>query len=108
MLNFLECPCAAFHQQIRWIPLSKSKNQKIEPPKRVRGDIARIYFYVQWAYQIPDKMSKRDEQLFKAWTAQDPLDAWDVNLPAESRKSKQTRMFWSKKHASSRDCGNNL
>jgi len=53
------------------------KNQKIEPPQYVRGDIARIYFYMQWAYSTLDIMSTEDEKLFKAWNSQDPVDAWE-------------------------------
>jgi deoxyribonuclease-1 len=53
------------------------KNQKIEPPQYVRGDIARIYFYMQWAYSALDIMNTEDEKLFKAWNAQDPVDAWE-------------------------------
>lgn len=53
------------------------KNQKIEPPPSVRGDIARSYFYMQWAYSTLDMMRAEDEKLFKAWNSQDPVDAWE-------------------------------
>jgi deoxyribonuclease I len=49
----------------------------IEPPQDVRGDIARIYFYMDWAYPGFDILSQTDKRLFKAWDKQDPVDAWE-------------------------------
>ena len=49
----------------------------IEPPQGVRGDIARIYFYMDWAYPGYDILGEKDKRLFKAWDRQDPVDAWE-------------------------------
>jgi len=49
----------------------------IEPPLEVRGDIARIYFYMDWAYPGYDIIRKNDSQLFKTWNKLDPVDAWE-------------------------------
>ena len=50
---------------------------KVEPPSEIRGDIARIYFYMNWAYPGYDFISKEDHKLFKAWDEQDPVDSWE-------------------------------
>jgi deoxyribonuclease-1 len=49
----------------------------IEPPAEVRGDIARIHFYMDWAYPGYDLINKEDRQLFKIWDQQDPVDEWE-------------------------------
>jgi deoxyribonuclease-1 len=50
---------------------------KVEPPSEVRGDIARVYFYMDWAYPGYDIISNEDHKLFKAWDEQDPVDPWE-------------------------------
>jgi deoxyribonuclease-1 len=50
---------------------------KVEPPSEVRGDIARIYFYMDWAYPEFDFIAAEDRKLFKAWDEQDPVDSWE-------------------------------
>jgi deoxyribonuclease-1 len=50
---------------------------KVEPPSEIRGDIARIYFYMDRAYPGYDFISKEDHKLFKAWDEQDPVDSWE-------------------------------
>ncbi len=53
------------------------ENRKAEPPPHVRGDIARIYFYMDWAYPGHGIISKKNQRLFKAWDKEDPVDAWE-------------------------------
>jgi len=53
------------------------KNRKVEPSPNVRGDIARIYFYMEWAYPEHVIISKKNQRLFKAWDKNDPVDAWE-------------------------------
>jgi len=50
---------------------------KVEPPPEVRGDIARIHFYMDSAYPAYDLIRQEDRKLFKAWNQQDPVDAWE-------------------------------
>jgi deoxyribonuclease-1 len=50
---------------------------KVEPPSEVRGEIARIYFYMDWAYPGYDIISEKNKNLFKAWDKQDPIDTWE-------------------------------
>tara|TARA_B100000809_G_C15067878_1_gene504855 strand:+ start:152 stop:808 length:657 start_codon:yes stop_codon:yes gene_type:complete len=51
------------------------KARKAEPAPEVRGDIARIYFYMQEKYGM--HISKKQMQLFLAWDRQGPIDDWE-------------------------------
>ena len=51
------------------------KARKIEPRPEIRGDIARIYFYMAKRYKL--RLSKQDIQLLNAWAKQDPVSAWE-------------------------------
>lgn len=52
-------------------------DRKAEPPKDVRGNIARIYFYMDDAYPGRGIISKKNKKLFDAWSKIDPVDAWE-------------------------------
>lgn len=49
----------------------------VEPPKRIRGDIARTYKYMDQAYPGKGIIGKASEKLFDAWDRQDPVDKWE-------------------------------
>lgn len=51
------------------------KLRKAEPKPDVRGDIARIYFYMAKEYGL--KISKSQFKLFKAWSNSDPVSEWE-------------------------------
>jgi deoxyribonuclease-1 len=53
------------------------ENPKAEPRPEVRGDIARIYFYMNWAYPGHGIISKKNRKLFEAWDKEDPVDDWE-------------------------------
>lgn len=53
-----------------------SSIRRVEPSETIRGDIARILFYMADTYGF--KLSRQDEQLFAAWSRQDPPDAWEI------------------------------
>jgi deoxyribonuclease-1 len=57
------------------------KSAIIEPPADVRGDIARIYFYMAARYgkgkDWKIKLSREQRLLFEKWNAEDPVDAWE-------------------------------
>lgn len=53
-----------------------SSINRAEPPNRVKGDIARVYFYMAATYGF--NLSRQDRQLFTAWDKQDPVDAWEI------------------------------
>jgi deoxyribonuclease-1 len=50
--------------------------RRVEPPDAVKGDIARAMFYMSDTYGF--NLSRQDQQLFNAWSRQDPPDAWEV------------------------------
>lgn len=51
------------------------KGKKAEPRDEVKGDIARIYFYMRDRYQ--QKLSKQQTQMLNAWNKVDPIDSWE-------------------------------
>lgn len=53
-----------------------SSIRRAEPPETVQGDIARVMFYMADTYGF--NLSRQDEQLYTAWSRQDPPDAWEV------------------------------
>jgi len=52
------------------------KQRVAEPAESIRGDIARIYFYMEKTYGM--KIGKKDRRLFEIWSRQDPVDAWEI------------------------------
>jgi len=51
------------------------ENRKAKPAPQIRGDIARIYFYMNAAYPGRGIVTKKNRRLFEAWSRQDPVDA---------------------------------
>ncbi|NCA72228.1 MAG: deoxyribonuclease I [Sphingobacteriia bacterium] len=49
--------------------------RRVEPPAAVRGDIARTMLYMRDAYGF--RLSRQDEQLYRAWSNGDPPDEWE-------------------------------
>lgn len=57
----------------------------IEPKHEVRGNIARIYFYMSKRYNLP--ISKKQNKLFRVWDKIDPIDEWEI------KKNRQVEYF---------------
>jgi deoxyribonuclease I len=53
------------------------EKRKAEPPPDKRGNIARTYFYMDWAYPGRGIISKKNRKLFDTWDKGDPVDAWE-------------------------------
>jgi deoxyribonuclease I len=51
--------------------------RKIEPRPTIRGDIARIYLYMDSVYPGRGIISEKNPPLFEAWDREDPVDAWE-------------------------------
>jgi len=51
--------------------------RKVEPTEGIRGNIARTYFYMDWAYPGRGIISKKNRKLFEAWSKSDPVDQWE-------------------------------
>lgn len=52
------------------------KNKIVEPRDAVRGDIARIYFYMSEKYNVP--LPKNLHQMLDSWSSLDPVDAFEL------------------------------
>jgi len=52
--------------------------QLAEPRAEVRGDIARVYFYMADRYQL--KLTEAEQQLFLRWHSEDPVDQRELTL----------------------------
>ena len=64
------------------------KNKLVEPPRYVRGNIARTYFYMNKNYSKFIKLDKQEIIIFQKWDLQDPVDKWECEL---SKKIKQVQ-----------------
>jgi deoxyribonuclease I len=53
------------------------KGRKVEPRPAVRGNIARTYLYMDWAYPGRNIITDQERVLFKKWAEADPVDAWE-------------------------------
>jgi len=48
-----------------------------EPTEGVRGDIARTYLYMDWAYPGRVNLTPPERAMFERWSAADPISAWE-------------------------------
>ncbi len=51
------------------------KARTTEPKEDVRGNIARVYYYMEKTYRV--RISNKQRKLFAVWAKQDPLDEWE-------------------------------
>ena len=70
---------------------------EFEPPAGVRGDIARIYFYMDWAYPGYDIIDAQGRKLFKTWDQQDPVDEWECQRAARIEETQKNENPFVKK-----------
>lgn len=52
-----------------------NSNRVAEPKEHIRGDIARIMFFMRDKYNI--RLSRPQAALYEAWNKQDPIDEWE-------------------------------
>jgi len=52
----------------------KAKRAFIDP--QIRGDVARIYFYMNETYNIP--LSDQERKMMEVWDLHDPIDVWEI------------------------------
>jgi deoxyribonuclease I len=53
------------------------KGRKVEPRPAVRGNIARTYLYMDWAYPGRGIISAHERKFFETWDKADPVDDWE-------------------------------
>lgn len=58
----------------------KIQDRKVEPPNSIKGNIARIYFYMDAAYPGKGVISNKNRKLFSAWNKLDPVDEQECEL----------------------------
>ena len=56
--------------------------QAFEPPDAVKGDVARIYLYMDAAYSELRLLTSAQRQVFVRWSADDPPDTWECERQA--------------------------
>lgn len=49
------------------------RDQKVEPARHLRGDIARTYLYMAWAYPSHVTLSEEELEMFARWDRDDPV-----------------------------------
>lgn len=52
------------------------KTKTVEPALEIRGDIARIYFYMSTKYEM--ELTTEEISLFNNWANNDPIDQWEL------------------------------
>jgi deoxyribonuclease-1 len=62
------------------------KNRAVEPNSIIRGDIARIYFYMSATYPKYIKLSKTELRMFREWDKFDPVDEVERKRAAMIKK----------------------
>jgi deoxyribonuclease-1 len=70
------------------------EDRKAEPPENVRGDIARIYKYMDAAYPGRGIISKKNRKLFDAWDRQDSVDEWECEKERRVAKIQRNRNWF--------------
>jgi deoxyribonuclease I len=53
------------------------KDRTFEPRPEIRGDVARIYFYMDQAYPGRGIVSRQLRPLLEVWSKADPVDEWE-------------------------------
>ena len=67
----------------------KIKNKKAEPPEVARGQIARIYMYMDATYPRYS-ISKQQRKLMNAWDKMYPVDSWECERTKKITKLQQS------------------
>ena len=52
------------------------KSRLVEPREEVKGDVARIYFYMRDTYNV--KISDKQTKMLNAWNNIDPVNDWEI------------------------------
>lgn len=58
------------------------ENRRAEPAPHIRGNIARIYFYMDESYPGRGIISSSSRKMFESWDQSDPVDAWECERNA--------------------------
>lgn len=75
-----------------------TKARKAQPRPKVRGDIARIHFYMRDTYDV--RLSEQQIRLFSEWDRVDPVDDFECTRDARILKYQGNRNPYVAKHCS--------
>ncbi|MFO1526977.1 MAG: endonuclease [Turneriella sp.] len=64
----------------------KIDERVVEPRSEIRGDIARIYFYMDATYPERGILGNKSRKLFEAWDKADPVDAAECERASKIEK----------------------
>jgi deoxyribonuclease I len=64
--------------------------RKFMPPKNRKGDVARIYMYMEKTYPGHGIISNKNAKLFEAWDKQDPVDKEECDLVRKKQQYQKT------------------
>ena len=67
------------------------KSQKVEQKESMRGEITRIYLYMDSIYPARGIISKKNRKLFDAWNKSDPIDEWEFKRERRIKKIQGNR-----------------
>lgn len=67
--------------------------RRAEPPDAVKGNVARVMFYMEDTYGF--KLSDQDRKLYTVWSKQDAPDAWEIerNQRIAEKQGKDNRFI---------------
>lgn len=73
--------------------------RRAEPPDNVKGNVARVMFYMEDTYGF--KLSDQDRQLYNVWSKKDPPDDWEIerNQRIAAIEGKENRFISQYSHA---------
>jgi deoxyribonuclease-1 len=54
-------------------------NQLLKPPDRLRGEVARIYFYMDHAYPGRGIVTDKNRNLLMKWDKMEPVSSWECD-----------------------------
>lgn len=63
---------------LEMIGRTKIGSEAIEPPDEVKGNVARVYLYMEGRYGL--QLSKEQKSLYEAWSSLDPVDAKECKV----------------------------
>lgn len=64
----------------------KLQDRKFEPQNAAKGLVARIYYYMDWAYSERGIISDKNRKLFEAWDKTYPISEWECQHAARVEK----------------------
>jgi len=78
--------------EVQKVKLNKTTTVSIEPPNNIKGDVARIYRYMDKTYWFK-LISDKNKKIFEAWEKIDPVDKKECEIYKLKKKIQNNKMF---------------